>query len=201
VHAILLMLLLAKGALLPTGLYAPPIEARGSDGRPVGQDFEGTITIVDFFATWCPRCREALPDYQRLKVTFGDRVRLVIVDVEEDPATVRAFFARRSLPQGAELALDRSGATARAWRVTGYPTMYLLDRRGVVRHASSGWGGDSLRHLSEVIPFLENEEARRQAQAGAPRGKRGRRPVADRAKSALADPDERARAMGVEILH
>src|SRR5882672_3220490 len=112
----LLMLLLGArgGALLPKGTPAPPIDARGADGRPVGQDFEGTITIVDFFATWCPDCRHALPDYDRLKADFGDRVRLVIVDVDEDPATVRAFFARGRLPAGAELALDRSGATARA---------------------------------------------------------------------------------------
>lgn len=205
-HTLLLMLLLgARGALLPAGTPAPSIDARGSDGRSVGQDFEGTITIVDFFATWCPHCREALPDYDCLKAAFGDRVRLVIVDVEEDPGTVRAFFSRRGLPAGAELAFDRLGATARAWRVSGFPTVYLLDRRGVVRDSWSGWGNDSLRYLSEMIPYLENEETRRQA-SGGPRGKRGQRgargrPEADRSKRVLSDEDERARALGVEVLH
>ncbi len=197
-RALLLMLLLAaRGALLPAGTPAPSIDARGVDGRPWGQDFDGTITIVDFFATWCPHCREALPDYQRLKAAFGDRFRLVIVDVEEDPATVRAFFARRRLPEGAELVLDRTGATAHAWRVTGYPTVYLLDKHGVIRESWSGWGDDSYRYLSEMIPFLENEDARKQR--GARAGKRGR-VAADRGKRAASE-DERARAMGVEILH
>jgi thiol-disulfide isomerase/thioredoxin len=196
VHTLLLMFLLgARGALLPAGTPAPFL---------AGQDFEGTVTIVDFFATWCPHCREALPDYDRLKDAFGERVRLVIIDVEEDPAAVRAFFARRRLPAGAELMFDRTGATARAWRVTGFPTVYLLDKRGVVRAAWSGWGGDSLRYLSEMIPYLENED-RRQASDG-PRGKRGQRgargrPDAVRSKPVLSDEDERARALGVEVLH
>lgn len=197
---LLLMLLLAgRGALLPEGTQAPSIEARGSDGRPVGGDLAGTITIVDFFATWCPHCREAVADYHRLKATFGDRVRLIIVDVGEEPAAVRAFFARGRLPPGAELALDRSGTTARAWHVTGYPTVYLLDRKGVVRDSWSGWGDDSLRYLTEMIPYLENEDTRVQARG---RGKKGRAPAGERSKSrALSSEDERARAMGVEILH
>jgi thiol-disulfide isomerase/thioredoxin len=194
-HIFLLMMLLgARGALLPAGSPAPAIEARGSDGHPVGEDFEGTVTIVDFFATWCPTCREALPDYQRLKETFGSRVRLVIVDVKEEPAIVRAFFARR-LPDGAELAVDRTGATARAWRVTAYPTVYVLDRHGVVRDSWSGWGDDTYEYLTQLIPALENEDARQRSG----RGKRGRRP-SEPAKRASMTDDERARSMGVEIL-
>jgi thiol-disulfide isomerase/thioredoxin len=194
-RAFLLLMTLARGALLPSGSPAPAIEARGSDGHPVGGDFEGTITIVDFFATWCPSCREALPDYQRLKAAFGNRVRLVIVDVKEEPALVRAFFARR-LPEGAELAIDRTGATARAWRVTSYPTVFLLDRHGVIRDSWSGWGDDTYDYLAQMIPFLENEDAR---QRSARTGKRGRR-AAERAKPASMTDDERARALGVEIL-
>jgi hypothetical protein len=184
VHALVLMLVLgARGALLAAGTPAPSIEARGAAGHAVGQDFDGGVTFVGFFATSNPRCAEVLLDYHRLKVELGERVRIVLVDVEEEPATVRAFFARHRLPLGAELALDRSGATARAWRVTTLPAGYLVDRHGVVRDAWSGWGDDSLRYVSEMIPFLENEDARRQAAAAAP------------------DGDERARALGVEILH
>ena len=178
--------------------HAGAAHRRARRGRPPrGQDFEGTITDRRLLRDVVPHCRQALPDYDRLKADFGDRVRLVIVDVDEDPATVRAFFARGRLPAGAELALDRSGATARAWGVTGYPTVYLLDRRGIVRDSWSGWGEDSRRYLSEMIPFLENEETRQRSARG---GKRGR-PVADRSKRALSPEDERARALGVEVLH
>src|SRR5262245_4579429 len=99
---VLMVLLAGGGALLPEGTAAPSIEALGTDGHPVGQDFAGSITIVHFLATRCPSCREALADCGRLKADFGDRVRLIVVDVGEDPAVVRAFFARGRLPPGAE---------------------------------------------------------------------------------------------------
>lgn len=192
-----LLALLLAGELLPVGTPAPAIEARGADGHAWGQDFEGRITIVDFFATWCPHCRRSIADYERLVAKLndkaGDRVRLVIVDVEEEPALVRAFFARRKLP-GAEIVIDRSGATRRAWRVTGFPSMYVVDRKGVIRDAESGWGDDTYRFLSEMIPFLENEDAPRE------KGSR-RRPRSERSKTrALSPDDERARQLGVEVL-
>jgi thiol-disulfide isomerase/thioredoxin len=194
VNVFLLVLLLARhGELLPEGTPAPPIEARGSDGHPWGQDFEGRITLVDFIATWCPHCRDSLAGHDRLMATFGDRVRLIIIDVDEEPAVVRAFFARRKPPVGAELLLDRSKVTSRAWRVTGFPTLYVLDRDGVVRSASTGYGDQDVSTLSKLITHLENERP-----GGGPR-KRTRGAPANATASSAADA--RARAMGVEVLH
>jgi thiol-disulfide isomerase/thioredoxin len=190
---VLLLLLARHGDLLPEGARAPAIEARGADGRPWGQDFEGRITLVDFFATWCPHCRRSLADYDRLMAAFGDRVRLVIIDVDEEPAIVRTFFARRGTPPGAEVLLDRSKVTSRAWRVTGFPTTYVIDRSGVVRSAWSGWGDDGFQYLSQLITYLETERP------GARSRKRVRGGPRNVAASTAAD-DARARAMGVEVL-
>jgi thiol-disulfide isomerase/thioredoxin len=196
VNVVLLLMLFARhGALLPEGTRAPAIEARGADGRPWGQDFQGRITLVDFFATWCPHCRRSLADHDRLMAVFGDRVRLVIIDVDEEPAVVRAFFTLRRPPAGAEILLDRSKATSRAWRVTGFPTMYVVDRNGLVRSAWSGWGDDGFDYLSKLITYLENERP------GGRAGKRPRGAPRDLATSSVAAEDARARAMGVEILH
>jgi thiol-disulfide isomerase/thioredoxin len=197
-YALLLALLLARAPELPAGTPAPPIEARGADGHPWGQDFEGRITIVDFFATWCPHCRRSLADYDRLLATFGQRVRVVIVDVEEEPAVVRRFFARRRLAPGAELTFDRSGATSRAWRVHGFPTAFVVDRRGVIRESWSGWDDDSYRYLSELIPYLENEEVRAETRVRRGEKRRGRAPASSAKRAETAD--ERARELGVEIV-
>jgi thiol-disulfide isomerase/thioredoxin len=204
VTALVLAALLARAPeLLPVGSPAPFIEARAADGQVWGQDFAGRITVVDFFATWCPHCRRSLADYDRLLEELGDRVRLVIVDSEEDPAVVRAFFARRRLGPGAEITIDRSGATSRAWRVHGFPTMYVVDRHGVIREAWSGWDEESYRHLSELILSLENEGTRAE-----PRGRRGARrraraarpPVREVVAPRAPTDDERARRLGVEVL-
>ena len=64
----------------------------------------GEITIVEFFATWCPRCRQSLPDHCALAA--ARQVRLIIVDVDEDPALVQAFFAREPPPPDAGVLVD-----------------------------------------------------------------------------------------------
>jgi thiol-disulfide isomerase/thioredoxin len=192
VNVLLLLALFARhGDLLAEGTLAPRIEARGHDGRAFGGDFEGRITIVDFFATWCPHCRESLGGHDRLMKAFGNRVRLLIIDVDEDPAFVRAFFARRQLPPGAELLFDPASFTSRAWRVTGFPTLYVVDRTGVVRWATSGYDDSDITHLSKLIPRLENE--RPGARTARKRGRGG-------ATAETAADDARARAMGVEVL-
>jgi thiol-disulfide isomerase/thioredoxin len=193
------MLFARQGELLPEGSRAPAIEARGADGHPWGQDFDGRITLVDFFATWCPQCRRSLADHDRLMAAFGDRVRLVIVDVDEEPAVVRAFFSRRRPPPGAEILLDRSSSTSRAWRVTGFPTMYVIDRAGFIRSAWAGWGDDGFEELSQLITSLENARPAAERPAGRSR-KRARGAPRDLATSSMSE-DARARAMGVEILH
>jgi thiol-disulfide isomerase/thioredoxin len=190
--AVLALALLARhGDYLAEGTPAPRIEARGHDGRAFGEDFEGRITIVDFFATWCPHCRQSLAGHDRLMRAFGDRVRLLVIDVEEDPALVRAFFGRRQLPAGAELLLDPAGFTSRAWRVTGFPTLYVVDRAGVLRWATSGYDDSDITHLSKLIPKLEKE--RPGARVARKRGRGGD------AAEAAAD-DAHARALGVEVL-
>ena len=130
---------------------------------------------------------------------FGDRVQLVIVDVKEEPALVRAFFARRRTPAGAAIVLDVSGATAQAWRVHAFPTLYVVDKHGVVRDSWTGWSDDCYRDLSELIVSLEGEGEGAGRRAKAVKRRHGA--VAASAASAQAREDARARSLGVEILH
>jgi thiol-disulfide isomerase/thioredoxin len=175
--------------LLKDGTPAPPIKAWPGE-------FDGHITIVDFSATWCPHCRDALADEERLMAAFGDRVQLVIVDVGEDPQVVRAFFAQHRVPVGASLLVDPASQTAKAWRVSSFPTMYLVDREGLIRDQWSGWGEDMGKYLADMIVYLEGKSGR-----GAKIPSK-RRVAADRARAASqAAEDARARSMGVEILH
>src|SRR5687768_7056860 len=94
--SLVLALVLSSGGLAPGDRAPARLEVHALDGAPLSVELAapGRVTIVDFFATWCPRCRESLPAYGKLLRAHGDRLRIIVVDVAEHPATVRRFFQR-----------------------------------------------------------------------------------------------------------
>ena len=120
---------------------APPLALETLDGaaRPEGQR-RGAVTVVDFFTTWCKPCHEALRDLAALRSAQGKEIQVVLVDVGEDPALVRRFLTTAALPADARVLLDPAGTTTGAWGHDRFPTTFLIDRTGVIRHINRGWG-------------------------------------------------------------
>ena len=83
--------------------------------------------------------------------------------------------------------------------MTGYPAAYLIDQKGIIRMAFSGWGEGTARRLAKQIDSLQGGEQRAAAakQAGIRRG-RGRN--AQPPREVGVSPDEHARQLGVEVI-
>jgi cytochrome c biogenesis protein CcmG, thiol:disulfide interchange protein DsbE len=147
----LLALALVAGSslLVPEGRAAPRLDGQTLEGRAWSETLTGSITIVEFFATWCPRCRHSLVDLHKLAA--ARQVRLIIVDVDEDRALVVDFFTRHPPPPNAGVLVDQSGSAQANWGVTGFPSVFLVDEAGIVRESFAGWGEGSLRNLGVEV--------------------------------------------------
>lgn len=91
----------------------------------------GSVTLLNFWATWCPPCRKEMPSIERLKAAMaGDNFRIVAISTGETEATVRAFLAREGYTF--PIYLDESGALGSEFASQGIPTTYVVDARGMI---------------------------------------------------------------------
>lgn len=178
---------------LRAGDPAPAVQLVDLTGRPVSLEPNGQVVIVDFFATWCPSCRRSLADYRGLVAALGARARIVLVDVKEPAALTRDFFARAPLPAGVVLARDPRGQAMRSFGASSFPSFYVIDPSGTIRGRGHGWGEGAPQYLEKVVRRILDGPA----PAAPPRDRGARRGSTTTEISA----DERARRMGVEIVH
>jgi peroxiredoxin len=116
------------------GAPAPAFSLRTLDGRTIDlASYAGKTVVVNVWATWCPPCREEMPDLIAAEPSYAKdgSVAFLGVDTTEEAPIVRAYAAAKSVPY--TLAIDASDAFARAYDIEGFPTTFVIDPHGIVR--------------------------------------------------------------------
>jgi peroxiredoxin len=119
-------------------------------------EYRGSVTLVNIWATWCLPCREEMPSMQRLYDSLGSRgFRIAAISIDEgSPEDVAAFAAELGL--SFDILHDRSGRIERLYQTTGVPESFLLDRRGVlVKRVIGAHDWSSPANISAVARLLE----------------------------------------------
>ena len=118
-------------------------------------DLRGKIIVMDFWATWCGSCIEAMPHLQKLHERYSDH-GVVILGISTweggDPA---AFMQKRGLTYQL---LVEGDSVAKSYHVSGLPTLYVVDRNGKIIYGEVGTKADSYQKLVQVLERHLNEE-------------------------------------------
>jgi len=111
---------------------------------------QGQVVILDFWATWCGPCIQAMPQVERVAKEFGDRgVKLVAVNLQEAPKDIKAMLERHKLEM--TVALDRDGVVADKYAATAIPQTVIIDKAGTVSRLFVGGGPDFEGRLRDAL--------------------------------------------------
>ncbi|MDP2794891.1 MAG: TlpA disulfide reductase family protein [Sulfurisoma sp.] len=137
----------------PTALRAPPLRlpsfgGPGNESRGA-EDYKGRVVLLNFWASWCPPCREEFPSLERLQQKLGGKDFTVLaVSVSDSEDGIGRFLAGRK--PVFDILMDNDGATAAAFRARGVPVTYLLDRQGRLLAGKTGpqhWDSPAMEEL------------------------------------------------------
>jgi peroxiredoxin len=143
--------------LLAEGTRAPAFTLKTPEGESVSlSDFEGKAVLLEFFTTWCPHCNAEAPHLKTLAESLPkSRYAVVSVNADgEDAASVYAYHRYFGLPFPALLDPSSNpgsfhepgspGPVSTAYRVSSYPTFYVIDPKGRITWGSDGEQPDAL---------------------------------------------------------
>jgi thiol-disulfide isomerase/thioredoxin len=139
---------------LAVGKPAPEIEGVDFGGKPLKlSDYKGKVVMLVFWGTWCGPCMGEVPHERDLVERFKDKPFAMLgVDCEPDKEMARAVMEREKMtwPNWFDGA-PGTGPIATRYHVRGYPTVYLIDGKGMIRHTTRAGLDQNIEKLLDEL--------------------------------------------------
>jgi thiol-disulfide isomerase/thioredoxin len=131
---------MAQDLGIEVGAQAPTVTVQSLDGKQVdlGRYIGKTPMLIEFWATWCPNCRELMPTLLDAEKKYGKRVKFVAIAVaiNQSPERVRRWVAANPLPH--DTYYDVEGKAAGAFDAPATSYVVVIDKTGRVVYTGLG---------------------------------------------------------------
>jgi len=119
---------------------APPFAVTTLDGQRISMDdLQGKVVLLDFWATWCQPCREALPHIREVAKKFqGQPLVILSVSLDGDEQKWKEFIAKNEMTWPQYCDGGFTGSVARMFGVTAIPHTFTIDADGVLQEEHIG---------------------------------------------------------------
>jgi len=144
----------ALNAGINQGSVAVDFQLPSLEGEEISlSQYQGSVVLINFWATWCPPCRAEIPDLQKTyQARSNDGFVVLGIAVEQAHSLVAPFA--EAMGMSYPVLLDEQGQVYRTYRIPGLPVSILVDRDGVirVRHVGTLTSAQLDQYLDQVLP-------------------------------------------------
>ena len=141
-------------AILQKGEKAPAIKLVTTTGQPITlANYKGYVLVMDFFATWCIPCKEAIPHLNALNSKYGKQ-GLQVLGVSVDKGSdreVKDFIAARRISYPVAVAGDDMQAD---YGLRSIPTIYVINKKGMVAEKFQGYSDSTAKDIENTVKRL-----------------------------------------------
>ncbi len=134
------------------------------DGDKVSSEvYSGKVLVIDFWATWCRPCVDALPGMQiaEKKYSKNENVEFIYVTTVTEKDFIKEFMHTKGYDF--KVLIDDKREMSKSYDVSGIPRKFVLDQSGMIRYDGKGFNGNDANlvdELSIVIEMLLGENDR-----------------------------------------
>jgi len=126
-------------AALVKGKPTPEFSLQSLKGDTVNfpDQFINQVTIISFWADWCPSCYKEMQDFEKLFQQYKNQeLSIIAINIEQDKETAQAFIKNLNLSY--DILLDSNGDIAKSYRVSSLPAAFILNRGGKLNTRERG---------------------------------------------------------------
>lgn len=116
-------------------------------------DYKGKVVFIDFWATWCPPCRQSIPVVENLYEEYKNNDKLVIlgINLNEDKSTIVKFVEEQKINYKV---LMSDSKVLSNYKVRGIPAFFIIDKNGKIYNKYVGFAPGSENKWKEDIKKL-----------------------------------------------
>jgi S1-C subfamily serine protease/thiol-disulfide isomerase/thioredoxin len=177
---------------LAVGCTPPNIEGADIEGNRFAlADFRGKVVVLDFWADWCPHCVAMYPVERKLVERHADKPFALLGVNCDDPSRLKKVLDAKTVIWK-NWADGPQGPIAKQWYIEGFPTLFVLDREGVIRYKDVR-GEELEKAVGELLGIPAEKDAKTPEKDAPPAAAQEEKPAAQEEKPSSA-PEEKPAA-------